>query len=221
VVAGDPNVSSREEVLGRIRSALRDVPPREAPDDDVEVPRLYRVVDDGSDPVEVFAARVEEYRAEVHRVDAGEVAASAGRICDSAGVRTLVVPPGIAREWLPGDGVEITADEGLTPAELDRADGVLTGCALAIGQTGTIVLDGGRESGRRAVSLIPDTHLCVVRSEQVVALVPEAIERLGERVRRERRPLTFVSGPSATSDIEFRRVEGVHGPRNLHVLLVS
>jgi L-lactate dehydrogenase complex protein LldG len=118
-------------------------------------------------------------------------------------------------------GVEIVADEGLSPAALDRADGVLTGCALAIGQTGTIVLDGGRESGRRAVSLIPDTHLCVVRSEQVVALVPEAIERLGERVRGERRPLTFVSGPSATSDIEFRRVEGVHGPRHLHVLLVS
>jgi L-lactate dehydrogenase complex protein LldG len=220
VVAGDPNVSSREEVLGRIRSALRDVPPREAPDD-VEVPRLYRVAGDGSDPVEAFAARVEEYRAEVHRVDTGAVAAFAGRICESAGVHTLVVPPGIAPEWLPGDGVEIIADEGLTPAEMDRADGVLTGCALAIGQTGTIVLDGGRESGRRAVSLIPDTHLCVVRSEQVVALVPEAIERLGDQVRREGRPLTFVSGPSATSDIEFRRVEGVHGPRHLHVLLVS
>jgi L-lactate dehydrogenase complex protein LldG len=213
-------VSSRDEVLGRIRSALRDVPPREGPDE-VEVPRLYRVAGDGADPAEAFAARVEEYRAEVHKVNAGAVAVSAARICETAGVRALVVPPGIAPEWLPGSGVEIVADEGLSPAELDRADGVLTGCALAIGQTGTIVLDGGRESGRRAVSLIPDTHLCVVRSEQVVALVPEAIERLGELIRRERRPLTFVSGPSATSDIEFRRVEGVHGPRNLHVLLVS
>ena len=213
-------MSSRDEVLGRIRSALHDVPPREAPDD-VEVPRLYRVAGDGADPVEAFAARVEEYRAKVHRVDAGAVAASAGRICESAGVRTLVVPPGIAPEWLPREGVEIITDEGLPPAELDRADGVLTGCALAVGETGTIVLDGGRDSGRRAVSLIPDTHLCVVRAEQVVALVPEAIERLGEQIRRERRPLTFVSGPSATSDIEFRRVEGVHGPRHLHVLLVS
>jgi L-lactate dehydrogenase complex protein LldG len=100
VVAGDPDVSSRDEVLGRIRSALRDVPRREAPDD-VEVPRLYRVAGDGSDPVEAFAARVEEYRAEVHRVDAESVAASAGRICESAGVRTLVVPAGIAPEWLP------------------------------------------------------------------------------------------------------------------------
>jgi L-lactate dehydrogenase complex protein LldG len=213
-------VSSRDEVLGRIRSALRDVPSREAPDD-VEVPRLYRVAGDGFDPVEVFAARVEEYQAEVHRVDAEAVAASVAGVCQEAGVHTLVVPPGIPPEWLPRDGVEIIADEGLTPAELDRADGVLTGCALAIGETGTIVLDGGRESGRRAVSLIPDTHLCVVRSDQVVALVPAAIERLGEQIRRERRPLTFVSGPSATSDIEFRRVEGVHGPRHLHVLLVS
>jgi L-lactate dehydrogenase complex protein LldG len=220
VVAGDSNVSSRDEVLGRIRSALRDVPPGEAPDD-VEVPRRYRVTGDGSDPVEAFAARVEEYRAEVHRVHAGAVAASAGRVCEAAGVRTLVVPSGIPPEWLPADGAEIITDEDLSPAELDRADGVLTGCALAIGETGTIVLDGGRESGRRAVSLIPDTHLCVVRSEQVVSLVPEAIERLGERIRRERRPLTFVSGPSATSDIEFRRVEGVHGPRHLQVLLVS
>ena len=213
-------MSSRDEVLSRIRSALRDVAPSEAPDD-VEVPRRYRVAGDGPDPVEGFAARVEEYRAEVHRMDAGAVAGVAARVCEAAGVRRLVVPPGIPQEWLPRDGVEIVPDEGLPPADLDRADGVLTGCALAIGQTGTIVLDGGRESGRRAVSLIPDTHLCVVRSEQVVSLVPEAIERLGERVRREGRPLTFVSGPSATSDIEFRRVEGVHGPRNLHVLLVS
>ncbi len=211
-------MSSRDEVLGRIRSALRDVSPREAPDD-VEVPRRYRVAGDGSDPVEAFAARVEEYRAEIHRVD-GTVATAVGRICKEAGVRRLVVPPGVTGEWLPGGGVEIVADEGLSATELDGADGVLTGCALAIAETGTIVLDGGRESGRRAVSLIPDTHLCVVRSEQIVALVPEAIERLGEPVRRERRPLTFVSGPSATSDIEFRRVEGVHGPRNLHVLLI-
>ena len=213
-------MSSRDDVLGRIRSALRDVSSHETPDD-VEVPRAYRVAGDGSGPVEAFAARVEEYRAEVHRVEAGAVAGVAARVCEAGGVRRVVVPPGIPKEWLPRDGVEVVTDEGLSPAELDRADGVLTGCALAIGQTGTIVLDGGRESGRRAVSLIPDTHLCIVRAEQVVALVPEAIERLGERVRRERRPLTFVSGPSATSDIEFRRVEGVHGPRQLHVLLVS
>ncbi|MGH2817250.1 MAG: LutC/YkgG family protein [Actinomycetota bacterium] len=211
-------MSSREVVLGRIRLALRDVPPNELPDG-VEVPRRYRVAAKDVDPAELFAARVEEYQAEVHRVDGHTVSAAVRRICEAAGVRRLVVPPGIERGWLPAAGIEIVPDAGLTSGELDGVDGILTGCALAIGETGTIVLDGGRESGRRAVSLIPDTHLCVVRSEQVVALVPEAIERLGELVRRDRRPLTFVSGPSATSDIEFRRVEGVHGPRHLHVLL--
>jgi L-lactate dehydrogenase complex protein LldG len=220
MVAGDPNMSSREGVLGRIRLALRDVPANEPPDA-VEVPRLYRVSDADIDSTELFAARVGEYRAEVHHVGGGAVSPAVSQICEAAGLRRLVVPPGIPQDWLPGAGVEVITDAGLTPDELDGIDGILTGCALAIGETGTIVLDGGRESGRRAVSLIPDTHLCVVRSEQVVALVPEAIERLGELVRRERRPLTFVSGPSATSDIEFRRVEGVHGPRNLHVLLIS
>jgi L-lactate dehydrogenase complex protein LldG len=219
MVAGDPNVSSREEVLSRIRLALRDVPQNELPDD-VEVPRHYRVAEDGVDPAELFAGRVEEYRAEVHRVAGQAVSGAVRRICEAAGVRRLVVPAGIKQGWLPAAGLEIIPDTGLTPGDLDGVDGILTGCALAIGETGTIVLDGGPESGRRAVSLIPDTHLCVVRSDQVVALVPEAIERLGAMVRRDRRPLTFVSGPSATSDIEFRRVEGVHGPRHLHVLLI-
>jgi L-lactate dehydrogenase complex protein LldG len=219
VVAGDPQVSSREGVLGRIRLALRDVPQNEIPDD-VEVPRLYRLATKEVDPTELFAARVEEYRAEVHRVDGHAVSGAVRRICEAAGVNRLVVPEGITQGWLPATGVEIIPDASLAPSELDGIDGVLTGCALAIGETGTIVLDGGPESGRRAVSLIPDTHLCVVRSEQVVALVPEAIERLGESVRMQHRPLTFVSGPSATSDIEFRRVEGVHGPRHLHVLLI-
>jgi L-lactate dehydrogenase complex protein LldG len=219
MVAGDPNMSSREVVLGRIRLALRDVPPNEA-SEDMEVPRLYRVADADIDPAELFAARVGEYRAEVHRVAGQAVPSAVRQICEAAGVRRLVVPPEITRDWLPAAGIEIIPDTGLTPDELDGVDGILTGCALAIGQTGTIVLDGGRGSGRRAVSLIPDTHLCVVRSDQVVALVPEAIERLGELVRQERRPLTFVSGPSATSDIEFRRVEGVHGPRHLHVILI-
>ena len=109
-------------------------------------------------------------------------------------------------------------DDALSNRQLDESDGVLTGCALAIAQTGTIVLDSGTAQGRRAITLLPDYHLCIVHAAQIVGLVPEAIERLHGTVRR---PITFISGPSATSDIEFSRVEGVHGPRTLDVLIVD
>jgi L-lactate dehydrogenase complex protein LldG len=129
------------------------------------------------------------------------------------------VPADLPREWRP-DGVELIGGEGLTPAELDKLDGALTGCAVAIAETGTIVLDGGVAQGRRALTLVPDYHLCVVAEEQVTGLVPEAVELL-EPAIGQGRPLTFVAGPSATSDIELNRVEGVHGPRTLHVVIVG
>jgi L-lactate dehydrogenase complex protein LldG len=116
--------------------------------------------------------------------------------------------------------VELLRDTGLTNAQLDESDGVLTGCALGIAQTGTIVLDSGPLQGRRVLTLLPDYHLCVVRADQIVDLVPEAITQLDQAVREQRRPITFISGPSATSDIELNRVEGVHGPRTLEVLVV-
>jgi L-lactate dehydrogenase complex protein LldG len=125
----------------------------------------------------------------------------------------VVVPPGLPAEWRPQAALE---DDGRPGRELDELDGVVTGCAVAIAQTGTIVLDAGHTQGRRVLTLLPDYHLCVVRADQVVATVPEALTRL-----RPTHPLTFISGPSATSDIELDRVEGVHGPRNLEVLIVG
>ena len=129
----------------------------------------------------------------------------------------LVVPADLPQSWVPSTVTVLRDEPKLSLAELDESSGVLTGCALAIAQTGTIILNGGANQGRRALSLVPDRHVCVVRAEQVVGLVPEAIAVLAKQATR---PITLISGPSATSDIELSRVEGVHGPRTLHVLLV-
>jgi L-lactate dehydrogenase complex protein LldG len=125
------------------------------------------------------------------------------------------VPPGVPAEWLP-EGVDVIKDDGLDADTLAAVDGVVTGAAVAVAETGTIVLDASPDQGRRIITLLPDLHICVVRPAQVVASVPEAVARLDPR-----RPLTWISGPSATSDIELNRVEGVHGPRNLHVILLA
>jgi L-lactate dehydrogenase complex protein LldG len=149
-------------------------------------------------------------------VRAAGLGAAIAAACEARGSRRVIA----AGEW-DAPGVDITLDDSSLPArELDGFDAALTGCALAIAETGTIVLDGGPGSGRRALTLVPDHHICVVRAEQVVGGVPEAIAAL-EGAAREGRPITLVSGPSATSDIELERVEGVHGPRRLDVLVVS
>jgi L-lactate dehydrogenase complex protein LldG len=202
-------MSARDEILARVRGALRDVPadePLEPPADEPALPP------DG-DPVVRFAERVSDYRATVREAEA--LAATIMRVCAEHDARRLGVPPGLLEGWRP-DGLELVEDDGLSAQELDALDGAVTGCALAIAETGTIVLDGGERSGRRALTLVPDLHLCLVERSQVVATVPEAIRAL----EGARGPFTFVSGPSATSDIELDRVEGVHGPRRLEVLLV-
>ena len=180
--------------------------------------------------MDLFAERVAEYRATVHRVRAGEVGEAVARIAEEEGARTLGIPADLPAEWRPGAlelhedaaGGERGAAEAATLSvqQLDALDGALTGCAVAIAEVGAFVLDAGAGQGRRALSLVPDLHVCVVREDQVVGLVPEAVARLEDAVRAGR-PLTFVAGPSATSDIELDRVEGVHGPRRLHVVLVA
>ncbi len=171
-----------------------------------------------ADPVALFCERVAEYEAAVHRVAPGDVAEVVAERASARGALRIAVPTGLP--WRP-EGLDLVVDDPpLSARSLDGVDGVLTGCALAIADTGTIVLDGAGASGRRALSLVPDLHLCVVGAAQVVAGVPDAIAALAEAIAKGR-PLTLVSGPSATSDIELRRVEGVHGPRTLEVIVAS
>jgi L-lactate dehydrogenase complex protein LldG len=207
-------MNSRDRILGRVRSALADVPRGEGPED-FPVPREYDRSRSGPDVVELLVDRLVDYKAVVHRVDtAADLAAAVAEALGRRGARRLAVPDGIPAGWL-GDA-EAVRDSGMPAAELDTLDGVVTGCAVAIAETGTIVLDAGPDQGRRVLTLVPDYHLCVVRHDQIVRTVPEAVERLDPT-----RPLTWISGPSATSDIELNRVEGVHGPRTLEVLITS
>ena len=216
--------TAKETILWRVRRATRDVPEDERPGD-VPVERGYRDRDESErdEIVGRFAERVAEYKATVRRVREDELPGVIEETLRDRGVERLVVPPLLQEGWIP-DGIETLSDATrlrLTDEELDASDGTLTGCALGIAQTGTIVLDAGSAQGRRALTLLPDYHLCVVREEQIVGLVPEAFARLEATVKNEGRAITFISGPSATSDIELNRVEGVHGPRTLEVLIVG
>jgi L-lactate dehydrogenase complex protein LldG len=197
-------MSAREEILGRVRSALAGTDRQAVP-----VPRGYRSPTPVDDPVGLFCERVADYRAVVVRCREHEVPT---RVAEALGpgVRA-VVPDGLAWQ-VDGAGT----DDGLSAADLDRVDAVVTGATLGIAETGTIVLTHGAGQGRRALSLVPDLHVCVVRAEQVFGDVATAVAQLDPV-----RPTTWISGPSATSDIELDRVEGVHGPRRLHVLVVD
>lgn len=196
-------MSSKDVILGRVRAALASGV--QAP----EIPREYRR-GAGKVDLELLIERLEDYKAVVHR--GASVSTIISEILASG---TVVVPPGLPREWIP-EGVEVLVDDGLDAQRIAATDGVVTAAAVAVVETGTIVLDASPDQGRRIISLLPDLHICVLRPDQVVASVPEAVARLDPT-----RPLTWISGPSATSDIELNRVEGVHGPRNLHVILLE
>lgn len=216
--------TTREKVLQRIQHALRDVPTDETPQTSyaTAVERSYQRQDsaDRATTITDFVERVTEYKATVRRVTAADLPAAISETLAKRDVQQLVVPADLPDEWLPND-LTVLRDAGdLSYDDLDTSDGVLTGCAIGIAQTGTIVMDHSRLQGRRAISLVPDYHLCIVRADQIVGVVPEGIEALTSGIQAGR-PITFISGPSATSDIELNRVEGVHGPRTLDVLVVG
>jgi L-lactate dehydrogenase complex protein LldG len=228
-------MSSRERILGRVRRALADVPENErqggpppVPEGPGRDPQYERAVardylrEHGErsveETVELLAENLADYRAVVHRCTDEELAGLLMRLLAERGSRSVLVPPELPPHWLAAvDATRVHDRAESTPHELDAVDSVVTACAVAIAETGTIVLDGSPDQGRRRITLVPDHHICVVRvPEQVVASVPQALERLDPA-----RPSTWVSGPSATSDIELDRVEGVHGPRTLEVVLVG
>jgi L-lactate dehydrogenase complex protein LldG len=206
--------NARAEILSRIRTATADAGV-------VQIPRRYRQrgADAGSpELIGRFAERVADYRADVHRCPIGEVAGTIADILARRARRRIVVPAGFPRDWVHAgvDAIDAIDGDTVTQTELDRTDGTMSLCAVAIAETGTLVLDAGPGQGRRALSLVPDYLLVIVRAEQIVYLVGEALARLDPQ-----RPLTWISGPSATSDIELNRVEGVHGPRTLDVVIVE
>ena len=206
-------MNARDEILARIRAAVPPVEPAS------ELPPVsYRERGQPATPalLDLLADRLTDYRAVVRRAASATLGATIAAALAERGARQLVVPPGLDLP-LP-DWAEVTIDDGLSAAELDSFDAVITRAAVAVAETGTIILDGSSGQGRRAISLVPDYHLCIVEAGQVVDLVPEAVDSLAGTPTR---PLTWISGPSATSDIELERVEGVHGPRTLEVILVT
>ncbi|WP_431775293.1 LutC/YkgG family protein [Streptomyces cucumeris] len=213
-------MSSRDLMMARVRRALADVPRSESPSE-VVVERTYLRRHGDRTPAQtadLLAENLTDYRAAVHRTDTAGLPALIARLLTARNATTVVVPPGLPADWLSATEVHRIPDSAdLTPHDLDAVSSVVTGCAVAIAETGTVVLDASPDQGRRRITLVPDHHVLVIRvPSQVVDSVPEALERLDPS-----RPQTWISGPSATSDIELTRVEGVHGPRALDVALVT
>jgi L-lactate dehydrogenase complex protein LldG len=213
-------MSSRSDILDRIKTSLRaqdSTREAQATEERRQIPRYYRRIGNLSEAerIQLFDERLRHYNGTPF-YGSGDTQADIAEILAYRGKRVLIVPPAFPLEWRP-PGFMFIPDENLSKDQLDLNDGVVTLCTLAIALTGTVVLESSREQGRRAATLVPDYHLCVLRHEDIVELVPEAIRKL-QPVKD--RPLTFCSGPSATVDIEMTRVRGVHGPRTLDVLMI-
>lgn len=215
---------ARDEIIARIRTALADVP-SVSPEQDVPVPWEYHRPTRTEGVVDLFVERVEDYKATVIRTGASSVGQVVADALRERGAANAVLPSGLDQAWVDavsGAGIEVRRDEPrMTRAQLDATDAVVTACRVGAAESGTIMLDHRADQGRRALTLVPDLHVCVVRASQVVSDVPEAVAAIAPSVREDRQPVTWISGGSATSDIELSRVEGVHGPRTLVVVLVE
>lgn len=211
-------MTSKSEILDRIRAALG---PRNGArvEEYHAIPRRYLQAGllDAAARLDLFLSRIQHYDGGVFRCDAPSIRDTIARALSDRGRRRIVVPTGLPREWLP-DGFRFLSDDNLSYDDLDRCEGALTASTVAIARTGTIVLHHSPREGRRALTLVPDYHLCVVEADQIVETVPEAMRRL-----RTLNPslVTTISGPSATADIEMTRIKGVHGPRTLDVIVVG
>jgi L-lactate dehydrogenase complex protein LldG len=213
-------VNAREEVLARIAAAHGTAPPPNLRYEDIS--RGYQTTSDASAGAltELLIDRLVDYRALVRQCAADDLAQTLAAALTDRAAQTVAAPSGLDSSWLANLSAQVfddgTADDQLSVSQLEAVDGVITGCAVAIAETGTLILDGTPGQGRRILTLIPDYHVCIVFPDQIVADVPQALARLDGT-----RPLTMISGPSATSDIELNRVEGVHGPRTLEVIIVQ
>ncbi|TVP99210.1 MAG: lactate utilization protein C [Balneolaceae bacterium] len=229
MVGGSAMSGSKNIILERIRQALKKEDSGTT-DDILTLPDIERSYEQQSNlsdeqKLHLFAERVNEYRAITEVIDEEEIGERIQSICSVSGIKSLAVPGGIEEKWVSAldSGVRLLRDEPepLTKEELNNAAAVLTGAFLGVAQTGTIILNGGPGQGRRILTLLPDFHICVIRQEQITGILPEAIIQLDMAVKESGKPVTMISGPSATSDIELNRVEGVHGPRRLHVLVIK
>jgi L-lactate dehydrogenase complex protein LldG len=209
------STDARRVILERIRGAVNSTA-----SDALPIPRAYRQTTNATDLVTLLAERVGEYRATVHITDPSGLAGVIAAILERLEVKCVAVPADLPEHWIPAHLERLTDHATLEPGALEHTDAVVTGAAFAIAETGTIILDHAETQGRRVLSLVPDKHICVVSEAAIVDNLPSATVSLARSIALGR-PLTFISGPSATSDIELNRVEGVHGPRVLEVVIVS